>query len=262
VARLARSEAEAAAAVAVAMRAAGGGAVAVEPLTGGMLIALGPGRYVNRSMGVGPDLDDDQLDVIERFFSQAGVPAAVQVSSRADTATVRRLTGRGFRPQWFRSVHAAPVPGSPGLRSVDGYRIIEVDETSIDDWLHVLAEGNDVATGEPRRLSDEFGRAAHRAAGAVDLLAWRDGRPVGCGSMQVAGGVGWMGAAATLPDARDRGVQGALLRHRIGLAADAGCDLVAATALPNSASVRNLVRHGLGLVDVQLVFAKDSPDPT
>jgi GNAT superfamily N-acetyltransferase len=263
--RLARSEAAATAAVAVAMQAAGAGAVAVEPLADGMLVALGPGRYVNRSIGVGPDLDDDHLDVIEHFFAQVGVPAAAQVSSRADATTVRRLTERGLRPQWFRAVHAAALPSPPpSARPVghDELRFVEVDDHTVDDWLQVLAEGNGVSTGEPRRVSDEFGRAAHRAAGAVDLLALLDDRPVGCGSLQVAGGVAWLGAAATVPDARGRGVQQALIGHRVRLAADAGCELVAATALPNGPSVRNLARHGLGLVDVQLVFAAEPRAPT
>jgi len=108
-------------------------------------------------------------------------------------------------------------------------------------------------------ISDEFGRGVH-SAGSADFLAVVAGRAVGCGSLQVASGVGLLGPAATRPADRGRGVQSALLRHRIRCAADLGCDVVAASALPAAASARNLLRHGLRLVDTQLVMTAPAGD--
>jgi GNAT superfamily N-acetyltransferase len=140
----------------------------------------------------------------------------------------------------------------------DGPEIVEVDDRALDEWLDVLADGNDIATAEDRVVSDEFGRAAHRIPGAANLLALVDGHAVGCGTLRVTSGVGLLGAAATRSGHRGRGVQSALLRHRLRLAVERGCDLVAATALPAGASARNLLRHGLRLVDTQLVMTAGS----
>jgi GNAT superfamily N-acetyltransferase len=73
----------------------------------------------------------------------------------------------------------------------------------------------------------------------------------------MASGVGLLGGAATRAGHRGIGVQSALLRHRIRLAAEKGCDLTAATALPAGVSARNLRRHGLHLIDTQLVVTTD-----
>jgi GNAT superfamily N-acetyltransferase len=259
--RLRRAEAEAVVSVAEAMaRVPGNDTVAVETMGDGALVAMGPGRYVNRAIGVGPDLDDGELDFIERFFSHHGLPASAQLSSWAREATLERLSSRGYRPQWFRSLYAAahPFPDMPvDLASVE---IVKVDDRYLEEWLNVLADGNEVTTPESRAISDEFGRGAHSAVGSTDFLAISDGQAVGCGSLQVASGVAFLGGAATRPGHRGRGVQRALLHHRIALAGQLGCDLVASTALPAGVSARNLERHGLHLIDTQLVVtARQEP---
>ena len=255
--RLRRTEAKAAVAVAIAMAAAGNDGARSERLGDGALVSLGPGRYVNRAIGVGPDLDDAELDTMERFFGEGGLPASAQLSSWASEATLDRLSARGYSPRWFRSVFAATLPLAPAPAPNPGpggaVEIVTVRDGDVEQWLDVLAAGNEITTPEARAVSDEHGRAAHGAAGSTDLLAIVDGQAVGCGSLQVASGVGWVGGAATLPSHRGRGVQGALLHHRARVAAEAGCDVIAATALPAGASARNLTRHGLRLVDTQMV---------
>lgn len=252
-----RAEADAAAGVAEAARTAGNDHAGVESLGDGVLVALGPGRYVNRAIGVGPELDDSDLDVIEHFFSNRGLRASAQLSSWASDATLDRLSSRGYRPQWFRSVFAAALP-HPGVSpGVDSIEIVEVDDSNLEEWLEVLADGNEVTTSEGRAISDEFGLAAHGVVGSADFLAVIDGHAVGCGSLQVTSGVAMLGGAATRPGHRRRGVQSALLRRRVRLATELGCDLVASTALPSGVSARNLLRHGLHLIDTQLNMTAD-----
>ena len=117
-----------------------------------------------------------------------------------------------------------------------------------------------VAGGADRTTSDEFMGADREAAGSTQLLALIDGQPVGCGSLSVVGAVGartgWLGAAATIPSARRRGVQTALVRHRLQLAVEAGCDLVGATASVGSTSARVLMRCGLSLVQEQWIVQR------
>jgi GNAT superfamily N-acetyltransferase len=57
-------------------------------------------------------------------------------------------------------------------------------------------------------------------------------------------GVAWFGGAATVPELRRRGLQGALLRERMRYAAAHGCDLAMMVAQPGSNSQRNTERNG------------------
>lgn len=266
--RVSRAEAEAMARVTEALAEAGATeAGAARPLGDGVLVALGRGRYVNRAIGVGPDLDDADLDAVEGFFASRGLPPSVQLSSWVGEQTLARLSSRGYRPQWFRSVfaRALPIPDNPPARAhdIDGrdrIGIVAVGDDELDVWLDVLAEGNEVATAEDRVISDEYWRGAHGAAGSADFLAVVDGRAVGCGSLQVVSDVALLGGAATRPAHRGRGVQSALLRHRIRHAAELGCHVVTVTALPAGASARNIQRHGLRLVDTQIVMTAEPDD--
>ena len=71
-----------------------------------------------------------------------------------------------------------------------------------------------------------------------------DGRPVAAAGLHVAGPVGWLGGASTVPSARGRGAQAALIAERRRLAGAQGAREVVAKAAPGSASLRNLLRCG------------------
>ena len=69
-------------------------------------------------------------------------------------------------------------------------------------------------------------------------------RPLGCASVTIRDGLATLGAMTTLPSERRRGVQAALITHRLRLAADVGCDFAASSSVPANASERNLDRAG------------------
>ena len=63
----------------------------------------------------------------------------------------------------------------------------------------------------------------------------------------------------TLPSERRRGVQAALIAHRVRLAVDAGCDLVVSSTVPANPSERNLVRAGFRPLYETVTLAKGPP---
>ncbi len=229
---------------------------------GGMLIALGPGRYINRAVGVGAaEVSPEQLQVAEAYFSAAAVPSMVEVSSWASRTLVTALGDRGYRPLWTRNVfarrpaQAASELGEAG--STDGPVVVRVvDDELVGTWKRVLADGNGLVDVADRAVSDEFASARYQVPDSPVLLAFVDGVAVGCGSIEFADGVAWLGGAATLPASRGQGVQAALLRERTRLAHDRGCRLIAASALPNGASARNLSRHGFSLIYTQTEYVR------
>jgi GNAT superfamily N-acetyltransferase len=74
-----------------------------------------------------------------------------------------------------------------------------------------------------------------------------NGAPLGAAVLTTVDGVGLLANASTLPAARGRGVQAALIARRIADAYEAGCDVIGALALPWSSSQRNLRRAGLAV---------------
>jgi GNAT superfamily N-acetyltransferase len=236
------------------------------PLGAGLLVVSGARRYVNRAVGVTlNELGPDDVATVVRHYTDAGLPAAVQLSSWAPATTVAALGAAGFVPASCRSMLAvdprAPMAAARAAPGDSRLEIVEVgdDPTRSADAADVMA-AEILAAGADRTVSDEFMAADRAASGTSQLLALLAGRPVGCGSLSVvdAGGVltGWLGAAATIPSARGRGVQTALVRHRLRLAVDAGCDLVAATASVGSTSSRVLRRCGFRLVHEQWVVQR------
>ena len=71
------------------------------------------------------------------------------------------------------------------------------------------------------------------------------GEPLGAALLTVGDGVGLLANASTLPAARGRGVQAALIARRLADAFEAGCDVVGGLAEPWSSSQRNMRRAGL-----------------
>jgi GNAT superfamily N-acetyltransferase len=110
--------------------------------------------------------------------------------------------------------------------------------------MRIAAEGFGYTGDEERAVSDRFSEAAFGLAGTTFLLAALDGEPAGAASLWVHEGVATLGGMTTVPAARGRGVQGALVRHRLAAATAAGCDLALVTAAPGSVSERNLLRAG------------------
>lgn len=214
----------------------------------GALVAFGPGRYVNRAVGVAvDDVDDAGLDELESFFAARGLPPSLEVVSWAPAGLLARLAHRGYGVEWFRNVFARQVAGG-AAQPLSGPAARTVTPDLVPEWLTVLRAGFGAASPEEEIRSDEMARAAHTVLGATAYLADIDGTPAGCGSLTVDDGVGWLGGAATIPSRRRHGVQGALVRHRLAAAEAAGCDLAVATAMPAGESARNLLRLGFTLV--------------
>lgn len=223
----------------------------------GLLVATGPRRYVNRAVGVSLDeLSSGSVADLGAWFLERGLVPAVQLSSWAPTTTVEVLAAAGFAPAWCRSVlaltdvHAGAASGPDPAGQVDE----RVEVVTVDDAQAARAAAVMAADQDDPATAVEFMAADRGSRGTTQLLARLDGRVVGCGSLTVMGRTAWLGAAATLSGARRRGVQTALLRHRLQIARDAGCDLVGVTASVGSTSSRNLQRLGFGLVQEQWVL--------
>jgi GNAT superfamily N-acetyltransferase len=219
-------------------------------LAGGWLVLSGAGLYVNRAIGAGvrTALTGREVDVVIARSDAVGVPAAFEVTPWTHPATLDRLSASGFEHDAAHDVQMF-VRGTGLPRVERPHGVVTRAVESFDDlarWMEVSALGWGHVAPAARRASDAFSRAAHAIDGDGMVIAHDagDGRPLGCASLTVRDRIATLGGMSTIPDERGRGVQAALIAHRLAVASARGCTVAASTAKLDGASARNLVRHG------------------
>lgn len=223
-------------------------------LDGGALVSFGRGGYVNRAMGVGLGGTPiaDTVGAITAFYEALGLAPSLELSPFVDEALVAAFDAGGYRLNRFRNVYAHDLQSLPDGASVT----IQLDGPATVVARQAILSGGAELDTPARRTSDDYCRAAALVDGAHDFVALVDGEPAACGSLNVIGDIGWLGGAATAVAHRGRGLQSALLVHRLRLARELGCTIAAATAVPGEQSAANMARLGFTLLYTQAVLTK------
>lgn len=195
-----------------------------------------PGSLFNRAFGM--RTLPSMLPRICDHFRAAGSPGwAVAAEPPAAGAIGEEPHALFFAP--IAEMLSAPVVPSLEIRTVG-----PDDATR---WGHLAAEASGLT--QPLRAAwPEL--APGLVAGRSERLfvAELDGRPVATAAIFMRRRVGWLGAAAVMPEARGRGIQRALIAGRAALANELGCTMVMATADTPSVSATNLEAMGLRAV--------------
>lgn len=222
----------------------------VAPLADGQLVLCGPGMYVNTACGCGraaPLTDDAWTTIVERA-GQVGVTASIEIGPTTQPDTRAAAVAQGYvaadaRDAYVRSLDPADDEGAPIDGGID-VDIVEIDESGLGIWQQAAGEGFAHDDPAQRAISDLWARAALRAGDRMFVaLDRRDRRPLASSIVHLTDGVATLGGMSTVPSARGRGIQMLMLRHRLRIAREAGCELAASTAA-NPVSARNLVRAG------------------
>ncbi len=161
--------------------------------------------------------------------------------------TLDILAARGYEVGRRTSALARQLGDVAALPPPDPRFVVErADGELLAIWQEASALGWGHDTPEQRRVSDAFARAAAVVDGEhfVVVRSVTDRRPVATASLTIRDRIATLGGMSTLPAERGRGVQSALIVHRLRTAAAAGCDWATSTAAPGGTSERNLLRHG------------------
>jgi hypothetical protein len=187
---------------------------------------------------------DDDMAALERFFRDRGAAVHHETSPVAGQELVKRLVDRGYHPLEYTSVLYQPIAAEGlGVASDGPMRVRRIDAAEHEVWTRTFVEGWSDTAGLADFLN-EAGRIQAHVPGAHRFLATEEGRPVAAGGLFVHDTVALLAGASTVPSARQRGAQLALLDARLRFAAAAGCDLAMMGALPGSGSQRNAERNG------------------
>lgn len=199
-------------------------------------------------LGLFAPVTGDQLDRLEAFFGDRGAATCHEVSPLADGA-LPLLFARGYEAfecssVMFRELDSVAVspasstsPGSPQwqVRRIDAADLPRFNELAADGWGDYP---------ELREFLLGFGRVTSAAEGMWSFIAELDGQPGATASMILHDGVALLAGASTIPSARRRGAQAALLAARLAVAREQGCTVGMMVAQAGSGSQRNAERNG------------------
>lgn len=199
-------------------------------------------------LGLFEELTPELLDEIEGFFFERGTAAVHEVCPLAGVRALDLLCARGYRPcevsnVLYRSVEAPPVEGRESAAG-DGIQVRVIEEDEAELWGAVSARGWTHEHPELEEFVREMGTLCVAREASPCFLAEIGGVAGAAGGLTLREGVALFGGAATVPEMRRRGLQGALLRERMRFAAEAGCDLAMMVAEAGSNSQRNAERIG------------------
>jgi GNAT superfamily N-acetyltransferase len=206
----------------------------------------GVGSPLTQTFGLGmfSPADTAAFEAIEGFFESRGSDVFHEVSPLADSSTLTMLNERGYRPCELTSVLFQPLPTvSPSYRATPPFTVKLASVEERDTWAATALTGwSEFA--EVREFMSSFGPTAAGADDAYPFLAWLDDVPVATGSLSIHEHVALLAGASTIPAARGRGAQHALLEARLSFAAAQGCTLAMMCAAPGGSSQRNAERRG------------------
>ncbi len=196
-------------------------------------------------LGVFDKITSAELDQLENFFRARQAPVYHEVSPLADASLFALLHARGYEAFEFTSVMYRPITKdlSLGKKLDEKLRVRPVREDELELSARISAKG----WSEFGELSDfmmEIGQISALRAGTVSFFAEWEGEPIAIGTLCLGEDIALLGGACTIPEARKRGAQSAVLEHRLRYAAELGYQLAMMCAQPGSASQRNAERNG------------------
>jgi GNAT superfamily N-acetyltransferase len=203
----------------------------------------------NRALGIGQGAPAtrETIDSIAGRFDRHGVSRAfIQVAPGASpTDLLDWLPPLGYSPYNRWAKFARPLTDLPPLSTE--VRIDRIGPDRADDFARVLVEAFQMPPIMGAWEAAVVGRPRWS-----HYVAYQDGAPVGCAATFVDDGLVSLGQAGTLPSARGRGVQGALIARRLVDAAQAGCthavvETAEDTPQKPAPSYRNQLRYGFEL---------------
>jgi GNAT superfamily N-acetyltransferase len=186
------------------------------------------------------------------------------VSPLAGVAALDLLCARAYRPVEISNVlYRRTEKAEPqGFGKVDigniRVRVIGPEEAHL--WTETSASGWSEEHPELKDFILESGGIAAARQESVCFLAEIDGKPGAAGMLCLHEGVALFAGAATIPELRRRGLQGALLEQRMCYASEHNCDLAMMVAEAGSNSQRNAERKGFQVAYTRIKWRLSRPE--
>ena len=190
----------------------------------------------------------DEIATIAEFYRSHSTPWEVSVHPDSHPEALSNLLKLGAVPMGFESEYALPLPRLSAVRPCSNSRIqvYEIDDSELDKWGKVLHEG--FGEEEDPDSIDGLVSLLCGVTGFTRFMATWDGVPAAACHGFRRDNYAYLGGMTTKPVFRGRGIQAAMIEHRIRWAQDTGATMALVTASPGTSSERNILRAGFRLI--------------
>jgi hypothetical protein len=185
------------------------------------------------------------------------MPSQIDLCPLADASLKSLLNERGyqlheFNNVWFQTLTDYEAPDTLAA----GVSVKEAEGADADAWIQAVSRGfaerDDSMAAELRIASVFFHDPDTRC-----FLSFVDNEPAGGGALFIHEKVAALFSGSTIPAARGRGAQTALLHARLRAGREAGCDLALIKTSPGNASQRNVQRAGFLLAYTKATMRRE-----
>ncbi|HEV2372366.1 MAG TPA: GNAT family N-acetyltransferase [Streptosporangiaceae bacterium] len=210
-----------------------------------------PNPLFNHVMGLTANAVSE-LPELAQWYARHGKTTRVDVTpAQSSRELFTALAGQGLSQSGFyAALYADARPHA--AREADGP--IQVEPADPQEFARIYVEG----FGFPSAHCNAMAVSVQVLAGRADVRFYRariGASTAGVALLFLGENIGYLATAATLPDYRGRGIQSALIRHRLYAADDAGCDLTAGHTAAGSVSQRAMERSGLRLAYTKAIWS-------
>lgn len=189
--------------------------------------------------------DIEHFEQIIRFYRDKGRKVQFEiVPGMADPKLLEHLSRHGLYQSAFHTSLYIDPREFVNEKVDEGIQINEVQENQFELYATIHCRGTGLSDdGIPYVAANN--KVLFNRPGWKFYIAYYNGEPAAAGVMHMKDGTASLTFAATLPSYRNKGLQQALLRHRVEAARMNDCSLVVGQCAFLSQSHRNMERIGM-----------------
>ncbi len=211
---------------------------------GGVAVFLNEESPLTQVRGAG--MGAFSVDEVEEFYAERMAPVSFSLTPFADEALLTQLTRRGYEFGTFENVMVREL----------GEDWTDPDVEECGDgaaWAEAMAAA---FFGEATAMGRDLGKTLFALPTCRTYMVRGEGQIVAGAQVDVRDGLAVLQCDGTVAACRGLGLQGKLIRARLGAAARVGCDLAAAEVAPGSVSQRNYERAGFRVAYTKITLIK------
>lgn len=242
------------------------------PFLGGVMARSSPGTWANYAVGFGLSDDDPStfesaLDALQSFYEEEGIEPRLETSPFIHKDLIAALARRQFVVKTFeivlyRDLRDPHKPIEPAFAPPPGLVIHEVNKTdpgalrtyAIQAMTPFYPDSNG-----PSEADLQLGVRAASSPRTTSFIATLDGVPVAAGGMETYNEVATLFGVSVVEAHRRKGIQQALIAHRLRRAREGGQTLATIGSLPGSPTERNVRRMGFHVAYVKPHMIRPGP---
>ena len=215
-----------------------------------------PGPSFNTVKGL-KDGDEKQIERIMDYYKQKDIPVRFELTpAHTSSELLTCLSEAGLYHQDFHTTLYTPL--SNELATSDKLNdqkitIRKLKQNEFDTFAEIYIKGFQMPAFLKSGVAQNNEILYHNKNWTFYLASYEN-EPAGIGVLFIKDHIATLAAAATLPHVRNKGIQSALIKHRIHEANLQKCDLIVGQAKFGSVSQNNMERAGMNIAYTKAIW--------